>query len=368
MNDENNPGEHGFGSTRYGNDPNKPLLEWYFEKSHRSSVENTQDRVRRAIDDYNAFLQKKKKKPNEVTIDDAYEWLRELTDAVGASEQQSRSMWIRDFYNFCNSRGHSEITGNPIGIALNENPNLLDKPQDRDPHIISVAEMADFITSFNHPMWIAITTLLAKTTVRKAPIHNLDLYDVNIDHPACDWEVHPDIRHNKNYIHIPRDPEKGKEFRGEIRDGSNKTSVNRVIPLDDEARDALLFWLLIRPGELKAQTPLFRTLSPTNGRDYGDRITYGRIDKQIVAKAKEMGHWYEAYDDDNINPHYFRHWSTTILEERVENPTIVDMLRGDSGEKTRDRYTHWTENKEKQYLNAVPKFFEDDLIKESLYA
>jgi len=354
-----------FGTTEYGADPEQALLDWYYEKAHRESAENTRDRVERPVNDFKSFLSQHDLEPSDVTIDDAYIWMKGLTKKLGASEQRSRAMWISDFYNFCNKRGHSKVTGNPISLAKEENTNLLDTPQDRDPHIIDVGEMSEYICSFEHPLWIAVTTLLAKTTVRKGPIHNLDLYDINIDHPACDWEVHKDLRHQPNYIYIPREPEKGKEFRGEVRGASNKSKVDRIIPIDNELRDALLWWLLVRPGDQDPHSPLFKTNFPTNSIEYGDRLPYGRIDKKITKRSKMLGHWYDAYDDDNINPHYFRHWSTTTLEERLSaNTSIVDILRGDKGNSTRDRYTHWTKEKENRYLNIVPKFFSDEVQSE----
>lgn len=353
-------------TARYGDDPPLPITEWYFDTAHRDSTQGTKRVVRPIMEDFQSFLDERGIYAWELTLDDARDWLLKNKDEKGAVRQKQWATYSSDLYKFCNERGVSSFDGNPIKLKLRESPNLVDEELSRDPHIVSVNEMSEYISSFKLPLYVAISTTMVKCLLRAGATINLDLMDVNISHPACDWEVHPNIRHKADYIHIPRDPQEGEEFRGEVRGVSNKTSVTRVTPIDDELRDVLLFYLTTRPDEAgwSGEDPLFA--QHTGFGSYGSRIPNSSLKRVVRKHSKKLGHWYGSYDDDNINCHYMRHWGSTMLEEKEDVPkSIVKLLRGDKGD-TIDTYLHWTDQKENIYKRNVPKFFGSEQALEDL--
>lgn len=332
-------------------DPDGPLFEWFIKNYHRGNGKGTKNNSRRAQKHFEEFLERKNITPYEVDRDLAYEFMSEIAKEYSPTYQKTIVGEVDRFYNYCIKRNVKGIDGNPISIVADEN-SPLDVAKRRDPHIISVEEMSEYIKSWDHPLYLGCVTTLAKTTRRAGEVLNLDLYDLNIDHPACDWEVHPEIRHSPDYIHFPHEPSEGEEFRGEMRDRGNKSVERRKCPIDAELKQVLIWWLLIRQGAKEPYSPLFKSFS-------GERLSYGTLAKKIQEKSENLGYYYGKHDPDNVTCHYFRHWSTTTLRDRsTKDSGLVDYIRGDSGNDTKDTYTHWSPAKEKEYLEIVPKFFD----------
>lgn len=394
-----------YGTVRHGSDPDEPPLDWFVRKRHSHSADATQRLMRLRVgffrrwlndelswiiyddDDEDTIEEKRDEwgeevlqhesevnwttggdlRPENLSIDDAQDYFQALSACprYSGSAEESHVKAIRQFYEFALNRGHSWFTstGNPIELALNEGGDkIIGSQSSRNPEIISVDEMGEYIRSFQHPLWETITATMAKTTIRRGVTHNLDLQDVYLDHPACDWDVHRELRHkDRPFLYISSEPEEGKlwEERQRVPKSSNKTSVDRTIPIDDELRDLFLRWLTVHPGPLESDTPLFVSLF----RNWGERIHAQTVQQKIRDHSEELGYWYEAYDDDNINPHYFRHWSTSVIDERLEatgageHATTTKLLRGDE-EDTMDNYTHWSDDRVKRYLQVSPKFYD----------
>ena len=295
-----------YGTVQHGRNPDNPPLEWFVEKRHGHSADSTERNIRLRVDFFRRWLnnnlswviygddneetyvEKRDKwgekviqhetevnwttggnlRPENLSIDDAQNYFQALSACprYSGSAEASHVKAIRQFYEFVLNRGHSwyTSTGNPIELALNEGGDkIIGSISSRTPEIISVDEMGDYIRSFSHPLFETVTALMAKTTIRRGVIHNLDLKDVYLNHPACDWDVHRELRHkDRPFIYIPSTPEEGKlwEDRQRVPKSSNKTSVDRTIPIDDELRDLLLRWLTVHPGSLESNTPLFVSL------------------------------------------------------------------------------------------------------------
>jgi len=392
------------GSVRHGDDPSRPPLEWFVYRRHNHSTVSTQRNVNLAIgffrnwlrdeldwiiyeeDDQRTIEEKRDeygekvlrneneidwntggdKRAQDLSIDDAQDYFRALAANPNykGSTEDSNVGYISQFYDFCLQRGHSWFTdsGNPIDLAISEGADkIIGSASPRNPKIIPVNEMADYIQSFQHPLWEAITALLAKTTIRRGVIINTDFQDICLDHPACDWDVHRALRHKERpFLYVPSAPEEGAlwEARERVPKASNKTSVDRTIPLGEEMVDLLLRWIAAHPGSIESDTPLFTSTSD----NWGQRIHPETLARRIRNHSKELGYWYEAHDDDNINPHYFRHWATSTIDERleatstVEHATTTKLLRGDK-ENTMDNYTHWSDERIKRYLDSTPNFY-----------
>lgn len=293
-------------------------------------------------------------RPRNVDENIAYEFLDEyLQNDCGANTQQGTASTLSHAYDWCESETEP-VEDDPIGYVLEEHPKLLDEPTPRDPFIVNIEEARRVMNEWDDPRFLAVNLVLAKTLRRIGGVVNLDVRDINIDHPACDWTVHEDLRDWPDHMVFPRDKKQSDSGR---RDG-NKTETTRRCPVDDELKDALLLYLTVRRGSLDPGEPLFRG-------ELTHRISSESVRGRFQKMAKKMGHWYEPNDDDNMNPHYWRHWTTTKFEDRLgKNNSLVTYFRGDKGKQSKSRYNHWTEEKERLYREHVPKFFTGEIRSE----
>jgi integrase len=332
--------------------PDRPLFNWYIENYHRSNTQGTVEQARNAEQIFERFLQEKELNPESVGEDVAIEFIKFVADNYSAHYQSKIIGDVKNFYAYCLSKGVDGFEGNPFESVLMEH-DFLDPIREKEPHILPVGEMSDYIISIDNPRYHVPVLTMAKTTRRIGEVINLDLIDVNIAHPACDWDVHQKIRHKEDYLYFGPEPEKGKEFRGEIRHCSNKTEAKRVVPIDDELKAGILWYLSIRPGSNDPFSPLFKSAGTST-----KRLHRGTLGDKITQYSKQAGHYYGPDDEDKLSSHYLRHWSTTTIRDRtVGDSGLVDYIRGDSGN-IKDRYTHWSDSKEKEYLDVVPKFFD----------
>lgn len=354
-------------------DPDGSALWCWWNNYHKSSEEHTRESAKYSIRRFERFLAVKggyqfegewteinlrnvspeqMLAPRNVDQHDVYEFLSEyLVPEYSADTQHSTVSTLGQAYRWCQQRT-KVVEADPISYVL-ESHDLLEQQEGRNPHIIDIEEARSIITSWENPRWLAINLMLPKTTRRIGAIVNLDLRDVNLDHPGCKWTVHSDIRHKPDYLRFSADKSKGEGNEDKKREDGNKTETTRIIPIDDELKDALIWYLTIRRQNFEPRSPLFYG-------DEGKRIHGSTVGKVIRQKSKEMGYYYDPNDDDNINCHYWRHWATTWFEDTLgENSSITDYLRGDKGSETKALYNHWSGKKERLYLNNVPKFFTD---------
>jgi integrase len=61
----------------------------------------------------------------------------------------------------------------------------------------------------------------------------------------------------------------------------------------------------------------------------------------VTEHAREAG-WYRSGGgaEENVTPHYFRHFFTTHLRDRTGDRGVVKYLRGDVAQDVIDTYTH----------------------------
>lgn len=349
-------------------DPDNVLWYW-FDEVHRSSKKATQrnnyDHIRRferflAVEggydyegswtdiDPDEVPSGDMLRPRNVDDEIVYRFFHSyLSEEYGGGTQQQTASNLSSAYDWC-VENTEPVDADPIGYVQEHHPDLLDDSSNgRDPYIIDIEEARRVVNGWDDPRYLAINLLLAKSLRRVGGVVNLDVRDINIDHPACDWTVHNEIRRWPDHIVFSQDRRESDAGR---KTGS-KTETTRITPIDGELKDALLMYLEVRRGPLNPDEPFFRSVN-------SDRIAASSIRSKFKDMAKEMGYWYGPNDDDNVNPHYWRHWSTTKFEDRLgEDNSIVTYFRGDKGEKTKGRYNHWTEEKERLYREHVPKFF-----------
>lgn len=295
--------------------------------------------------------------PRSVTPQVAEDFLIELRENYAPQTQESTYATLNQAYGWCENYVES-VEINPFEEVWKKHKQregnwILEKGEGRDPYIIEMSEARRVVRSWEHPMWLTIQMILAKMPRRAGGISNLDVEDVHIDHPGADWSVHREVRQWPDHIIFRADKRKMEDGRNT----GNKTKTDTKIPIDDELKDVLLWYLATHPKTDSPSAPLF--IQQEDGR----RLSGISIADRCIKKAKELNHWYGPGDDDNLNPHYWRHWGTTWYEDRFggsldsqDNTAMTDYLRGDSRNEIKGLYNSYSTDKQDRILDAMPTF------------
>ena len=68
--------------------------------------------------------------------------------------------------------------------------------------------------------------------------------------------------------------------------------------------------------------------------------------------------WHEKGNgvQNNVTPHYFRHWFTTMARNHGVPRSVIKYIRGDADEDMVDYYTHnWGNDTREAYLDNIYK-------------
>ena len=373
-------------------DPDGNVLRFWYEKWHceattddNRSTQKTQKTVRTTLNQFERFLAAQSGEfdchwtdidleqttedsitpPREVTPQIAEDFLVAVVEQYAPDSQQNTFAHLKQAYEWCEDNVES-VEINPFEKVYKKHKErdgdwFLETPSGRDPHIISLDEARSVVRTWDHPLWLTIQLLLAKIPRRRGGISNLDFKDVSLDHPGCDWTVHSDLRQWDDHIIFRSDKRESEPGRNT----GNKTKTNTRVPLDDELKDALIWYLCSRPQPESPSDPLF--LSPTKGT----RLSGHSLSTRYGKKAKELNDrddvavtgYYEPNDDDNLNVHYWRHWGTTWYEDQFGgdpdspgNTAMTDYLRGDSSNEIKGLYNGYSTDKRDMVLDAMPTF------------
>ena len=131
-----------------------------------------------------------------------------------------------------------------------------------------------------------------------------------------------------------------------------------VIPIDAELKSVLEQYLAIRPDSISEAKPLFLSTD----RHWGQRLTGTEVHHLVTSQARAVG-WYRdgAGAGENVTPHYFRHFFTTHLRDRIGDRGIVKYLRGDVASDIIDTYTHnWGDRVRSVYEANIYSLLEDN--------
>lgn len=294
--------------------------------------------------------------PRNITQNDAEEYLNALVDTFDPHTQSRYADTLTSAYDWLKVKTTDECVENdPFGYVLDvEGKDILESRSGRDAYFIPLDDARYYIRSWDHPKLSCINQIAAKYSRRVGGISNLDIEDLNIDHPACQWSVHPDIRRWDDHILFRSD----KEATDPGRKSGNKTGTNAMYPLDSELKQSLLWYLAIRPEPNDPTEPLF--LDKYYTRLSGDAISawFIKRSKEITRRDEGPKCWYEPGDDDNINAHYWRHWATTWYQDETGYQALVDYIRGDTGQGSSANYDQYSDVKKQKILDAMPTFFE----------
>ncbi|WP_335998825.1 tyrosine-type recombinase/integrase [Halorientalis halophila] len=268
---------------------------------------------------------------------DCMSWIHTLRGAHAESTIATYASYLHRFYSYMVQVGVFE--SNPMTVVIEEmDESIHTDPTRRD---LSIEEMRGFVNTIAHPLDEAIVTTLLKTGMRSGELCNLDVRDVNVEGLSLDASgfetVRPQLQGRPDSIYVDDEPARDETINGERRSASNKRKRATVVPVDSELKAALERWLAVRPDPASPAEPLFVSTS----RNWGERVTIDTVHHVVASNAERMG-WYRTGGgaDENVTPHYFRHFFTTHLRDRTGDRGIVKYLRGDVASDIIDTYTH----------------------------
>jgi len=295
----------------------------------------------------------------EVTEPECIDFISSLKDKLALSTVRLYAGCVNRFYQFYSSQGTFEK--NPMEFALKETN--VTPQNDRHRREISLNDMREFIQNTGHPQLRTILVLFSKTGIRAGEMANLDLRDLYIDHSGARRELpepRPELAGKPDSLFIADSRiNKGDVVNGDRRTAGNKRKNATIVPLDDELKQTALYWVAARPPSRSEASPLFLTRGASSNCEIGDRITVPAIHSGIQKRAEERG-WYSkgAGVQNNVTPHYFRHWFTTIADRNMDR-SVVKYIRGDVGSDIVDsNYRHfWGSEVHKEYSANICKLF-----------
>ncbi|MHB9286200.1 tyrosine-type recombinase/integrase [Halobacteriales archaeon Cl-PHB] len=301
---------------------------------YQGKTERTQDAYQRVLREFEAYLEGRDLGLTEANHRDCMAFVHQLRGDVSSSTVATYASYLHRFYDYMQRVG--AFDDNPMALVLEEMDESINvDPARRD---ISVPEMREFVATIGHPLHRAIVVTLLKTGIRAGELCNLDRRDVRLSESSDDAaDVRPHLDGRQDSLYVDDEPSRGTEFNGEKRTASNKRQRATTIPVDEELRNALNRWLAVRPDTQSAADPLFVS---TSG-NWGARVTTDIVHHVVESHAREMG-WYRTGGgpEENVTPHYFRHFFTTHLRDRTGDRGVVKYLRGDVASDVIDTYTH----------------------------
>ena len=316
--------------------PEDPVEYFLEDMTFHGRSDRTRAAYERVLHGYEAFLRGRDETLAEADQRACMTWVHTLRSEHADSTVASYAAYVHRFYAYMNQVG--AFDANPMALVTEE----MDESIQSDPtrREISVREMRSFLHAVNHPLQRALIGTLLKTGIRVGECCNLDLRDVYLDDPEIKtaFSVSPRgaLDGRPDSIYVASEPSRGATYNDERRSASNKRKRPTVIPVDTELKRLLKTWLAIRPDTTLAAEPLFVSTD-----EWGRRATPSMVRNIVTKRAREQG-WYRAGGsaEENVTPHYFRHFFTTHLRDRTGDRGIVKYLRGDVATDIIDTYTH----------------------------
>lgn len=332
-----------------------PVATYLEEQSFHGKSERTLEAYERVLNDFRDWVNGETGADlADVERQTCMRWVHSLRGEYRDSTVASYASYVNRFYNYM---GEIEIfDANPMALVIEQ----MDESIDIDPirRDIAVPDMAAFVRSVRHPLTQAIVVTFLKTGIRVGELCNLDCRDVHLGEVPLDIEL-PTSRAaldgRPDAIYIDSRPSRGAEFNGEVRTASNKRQRDTIVPVDAELKRVLVRWLAIRPTPHTSAEPLF----VDTGGTWGARLEPSHVRNRLRPHTEERG-WYRrgADSSENVTPHYFRHFFTTHLRDRIGDRGIVKYLRGDVADDVIETYTHnWGDRVRRRYEAHIYSLF-----------
>ena len=197
---------------------------------------------------------------------------------------------------------------------------------------VTVEQMREALEEVTHIKKLAMILMGLKLGMRQGEIRNVQLQDLHIVNNELqkhysELGTHPRLDGHFNAIYIPSRNERSE----------NKSKRPRLLPLDDEMRQVLLQYLLVRPD--CGEPWLFVT--QTHHERIRDKDGINRHWREQIRPQIEVND-----HQKELTSHFGRHWFTTFWKiERNMQRELVEYMRGDvlgksTGSEGIDEYLH----------------------------
>ncbi|WP_144902821.1 tyrosine-type recombinase/integrase [Halobellus captivus] len=345
-----------------------PIAYFLEDMTYHGKSERTREAYERVLRRFEDFLEDPSRNPRGTRITpeaathrDCMAWVHSLRRSdVADSTVATYASYLHRFYAYLAQIG--AFDSNPMALVVEEMDERIDtNPSRRD---VSLPAMRSFVEAVSHPLDHAVIVTLLKTGMRVGELCNLDLRDVVLSSTAsesrdpaitavstADVSARAQLDGRGPSLYVAAEPTAGEAFAGEIRSASNKRKRSTIVPVDDELATVLRRWLAIRPESRSSAEPLFLSTSGS----WGSRLTPDMVHHLVEGHAIQAG-WYRPGGgaEENVTPHYFRHFFTTHLRDRTGDRGIVKYLRGDVGGDIIDTYTHnWGDRVRETYESHI---------------
>ncbi len=315
-------------------DENQDRVEYFLEDiEYQGKTERTRDAYERVLRDFEDYLASRELDVTTANHRDCMAYVHQLRGSVAESTVATYASYLHRFYDYMMRVG--SFDDNPMALVLEEiDESINTDPARRD---VSLPEMREFFGTVGHPLHRAIFATFLKTGVRAGELCNLDRRDLHLRNPDDDPDHRAAVASRPGSLYVDDEPARGNTYNGAERTASNKRKRPTTIPVDAELERILREWLAVRPDTQSPASPLFVS---TSG-DWGRRLTANMVHHVVETHAREFG-WYRTGGgpEENVTPHYFRHFFTTHLRDRTGDRGIVKYLRGDVAQDVIDTYTH----------------------------
>jgi integrase/recombinase XerD len=219
----------------------------------------------------------------------------------------------------------------------------------KTPPNLSVNDVADVLVTVKHWKHRVIILLMLFLGIRAQEACNIELSELNIQHDELKQQypelgTHDRLPDGVDAIYFPTRYD---------REG-NKSKNERIMPIPDELKVALVRYLMVRPDNGKP----WLLLSHTRHNQMGN--------SKINEIWKDYFHPQYKYGDDekydSITSHFGRHYFTTwFKKEKDWNRELVKYMRGDSikgkdGDSLDDYVHPYFEDIRERYLEEIYKF------------
>jgi len=220
---------------------------------------------------------------------------------------------LSSFFGWAMKRPRFEnITGNPAAVVLEE----IKQVYRERPDCATWENAKKIVHNIADPRNKAIAVVLAKTGCRISEALNIKLKDLMLDD-------------------------------GFIRLSERKGGSQTVVPVDQEVKDAIKRYLLIRPDADSEY--LFLSIR-------GDRVPSTQV-QTAVRKAAVKANVMEEGETEfhrKFTPHTFRTVFTTLMRNQGMRDHVLQYIRDDSNNRTMDIYTRVDrEDARQEYLECI---------------
>ncbi|WP_436908184.1 tyrosine-type recombinase/integrase [Halosimplex marinum] len=203
---------------------------------------------------------------------------------------------------------------NPFSLAASKLD--LNGPETKEPPRIPLEKLQEKVRGVTHIQKRAVIALQLKLGLRAGEVCNIQLTDIQLQDSELKTHysqlgAHGSLNDRENALYVPSRDE---------RDG-NKSRRPRILPLDDEVRDLLRQYLLIRP---QTDVPwLFLSESYMNSPS---REAINEFWKDAF-----LPEYAETDDHRAVTSHFGRHYFTTFWKiDQDLNQELVKYMRGDT--------------------------------------